>query len=284
MKNNIETIISNISIIMVLYNRKPDESEAFISLHESAKNLNTIFHIILVDNSPLPLFTKSELREFKHFTIEYLHNSDNPGVSKAYNQGVRIAKENKKQWVLLSDQDTTFPIDALTQYINAIIEDSTEKVFVPLLHFTQGIFSPVKYSMGRGWMLSTIRRGKHSFKKYSVVNSGILIFIETFVNAGGYKESVKLDFSDFVFIERVKKVHTTFTLLNLDCTQEASFDVNTTLESALIRFQYYCEGARNMEYSHFSDRLCKFFVLLRGIKLAIHYNSSQFIRHLLQSK
>ena len=42
--------------------------------------------------------------------------------------------------------------------------------------------------------------------------------VTSFIKAGGYKEDVSLDFSDFQFIERLKRVTKNFIVLNIECS------------------------------------------------------------------
>ena len=52
--------------------------------------------------------------------INYLHDPENSGVSRAYNVGALHAKKNQRQWILLLDQDTTLPDTFLERYGDAI--------------------------------------------------------------------------------------------------------------------------------------------------------------------
>ena len=62
----------------------------------------------------------------------------------------------------------------------------------------------------------------HKIKEYDIINSGMLIKVADFIKAGGYKEDVSLDFSDFQFIERLKRVTKNFIVLNIECIQDFS--------------------------------------------------------------
>ncbi len=74
----------------------------------------------------------------------------------------------------------------------------------------------------------------------------MLVKLEAFHEVGGYNEKVKLDFSDFQFIERFRKVYKTFYVIDIICEQDFSDD-EISLPTQAKRFRYYCEGARNIE-------------------------------------
>jgi GT2 family glycosyltransferase len=74
----------------------------------------------------------------------------NPGVSRAYLEGARVAAERGKRWLLLLDQDTCFPSEAITVYADALRRYPTEVLFAPVLRAGARIVSPCAYRFPRG--------------------------------------------------------------------------------------------------------------------------------------
>ena len=279
-------IIDNLIGIVVLYNNKIEESITLTSINESLLKNSNFLDMIVYDNS-----ARSEIKDGSIFSegqliIHYFHDPTNPGVSKAYNFAAQYAVKLKKRWIMQLDQDTTFPIDAISTYVTALTNYPVIKLFVPLLKLSDGrIVSPSRYCCKRGFALRNITVGLHSLKKISPLNSGMLIDLDTFTLSGGYNEKVKLDFSDFQFIERFKRNFNQFCLINAVALQEFSNEETNAIKLN-ERFVFYCDGAKNSECNSLGDRLkYGLVVLLRATSLVyrtkdiIFYKT--FIHHYL---
>src|SRR5690606_3747179 len=215
------------------------------------KNIANALSFYIYDNSAKPQVISLESEN----DIYYEHDCNNSGISRAYNQGAKYAKENNKKWILVLDQDTVLPIDWYIAYYQAVRDNYQLKLFAPILLIRNNvIFSPCKYKMKRGFHLDEITSGRHSLYKVSPVNSGMLISVKEFFAVGGYNEKVKLDFSDFQFIERFRKKNEFFYVVNLICNQDFSND-NPSVESQVFRFIYYVEGAYYFEKDGLKDKL-----------------------------
>jgi GT2 family glycosyltransferase len=273
------SLVGDIAVIMVIYNRRLHECQTYNSLAYSAQNTREKITLIVIDNSPTKMYDEGD---HNCFSIHYIHNIDNPGVSKAYNQGAELASSMAKKWLLLTDQDTIFPANSMDTYIKGIINDYKQQIFVPRLYYSKGLLSPVKYLFKRGWPLNNIEQGVHSFRYLSVINSGMLVNLELFLKVNGYNEKVRLDFSDYVFIDRVKQYHRTFTILNIDCVQEVSFEVNSSKDLSLLRFKYFCEGARNATDKWYDYPMLLLNVILRGVKLTLQHRSISFVNYIFR--
>jgi GT2 family glycosyltransferase len=269
----------SISIIIVIYNTALEESESFESVQRMANNSYNL-NLLVYDNSLEP----QEVGEYAGLEIMYVHDPSNSGVSKAYNFGVKHAQKRKNKWALLLDQDTTLPQTILTTYENAVQENSNVKLFVPILQLNDGrIFSPCTYKFKRGFYLNSIKGGLHSLQHFSPVNSGMLISVKAFLEVGGYNDQVKLDFSDFQFIQRFRKKYSDFYVLDVKCLQDFSDD-EISYSSQTNRYEYYCEGARNMEKNGWIDWMqYGIIVFLRALRLTIKYRRLSFLRTYLDT-
>ena len=96
--------------VIVLYKCKLENSKSYQSLLQN--NEETIF---VYDNSPISQEVHGE-------NIVYIHDSQNGGLSVAYNKAAQYARCNRFDWLLLLDQDTTFQKGAIEYYIKAINE------------------------------------------------------------------------------------------------------------------------------------------------------------------
>jgi GT2 family glycosyltransferase len=265
--------IDSLAVIIVVYNTNLEASQSFKAVKGMPRKGESL-ELIVYDNSKKP----QQPIEHPGLRITYFHDPDNPGVSKAYNVAAAHAMANRKEWILLLDQDTTMPATLLGSYTTAIGRHPEIKLFVPILKLQNGkIFSPCSYRFKRGFYLTSLVSGIHSLNKLAPVNSGMLIDLKAFHKVGGYNEKVKLDFSDFQFIERFRSVYSTFYVMDVVCEQDFSDD-DISFTSQAKRFRYYCEGAGNIEKDGAWDWIqYNTFVLLRAMRLTIRYGKGGFL-------
>ncbi|MHC4583720.1 MAG: glycosyltransferase [Planctomycetota bacterium] len=258
-----------------MYKTRPEDSETFISLGNSLKNSKLRMDIVVYDNSPTPMATALEGIN-DNWIIHYIHDKTNPGVSKAYNEGFRIAKRKEKKWMLLLDQDTSFPRNTITEYGKAIHKYMSICLLAPIVISKNRIISPCRYFLNRGYSLRRIEPGIYNCERKSLINSGMLISVDAFEKTGGYNENIRLDFADHSFIGKYKAIYNRFAVIDLRCFQDFSSDRQLTISSALIRFAFYCEGARNKAVNKLDYLVLMLVVLFRSGKLSLKYMSLKF--------
>lgn len=260
-------------IIIVIYKRALEACESFqavLGMCEEDAEIN----LFVYDNSS----TSQQIKHYEGLRITYFHDPKNSGVSKAYNVGVDHAGKNQKEWVLLLDQDTRLPNSILEAYGQAITGNPDINLFAPVLKLKNGkIFSPSRYRFKRGFYVDKMAAGPQSLFNFAPVNSGIMVKVTAFLEVGGYNEKVKLDFSDFQFIERFRKLHPNFYVMDVECTQDFSDD-DGSFESQSVRFKHFCEGARNMEGQRIWDWVqYNAVVFIRAIRLTFRFGKFGFI-------
>lgn len=272
--------LNDLLIVIVKYNISLEESESFCSLNKIVEHKEKKLTLFVYDNSK----DKEEIKTYKNLDITYIHNAKNPGVSMSYNEGAAYAKKLKKKWILLLDQDTTLPSLILEKYNEAIIKNPNIKLFVPILKLINNkIFSPAKYRFKRGFYLDSVTEGIYSLYNLAPVNSGIMVKVSAFLQVGGYNEKVKLDFSDFQFIERFRKTFDKFYVINSVCEQDFSDNI-LLYDTQVKRFKHFCEGALNIEKNNFWDWLqYNTIVFIRAFKLTYKYSKITFIKLYLKT-
>ncbi len=266
-------------VILVVYRCVPEKSTTWSSLVQEAARLKAIIHLYVHDNSPEP----------QHFPLspfikmEYKHNPDNPGVSKAYNEGCAVARGKAKRWLLLLDQDTSFPPGWLDSYFYTTIDEPPYTIRVPILLSGATIVSPFRYWLTKGVPSRRVEPGVYSLSRYFALNSGLLIDREVFESAGGYDESIPLYFSDFAFMNKLKKNNGRLNVLDIRCRHGLSALEKQNVVSDIVRFKQYCLGSKQLtSYTHQS--FLHFCVGGgRAIRLGIRHRSMTFIAILIQS-
>jgi len=227
--------------VVVLYNRSYKESIAIETLNQSFEQYsrNQKLTVFVYDNSSAP----QKVLGFGNLEFLYFSDKDNGGVSPAYNHGAKWAGKIGKEWLLLLDQDTQLPEDFFTA-ANVHIKREEFKLYAPILKSNNLIISPCNYYFKKGFPRKEIKTGKLKIKNVNFLNSGLIINVEAFNKINGFNEKIPLYFSDFEFIDRLKKRYPYCFILpvtlhhNLRDLDEKSF------ESASKTFPFYCDGAR----------------------------------------
>ena len=232
--------IDKIACAVVIYGTRLTECEVYETFIR--RNLQSLDCLLVFDNSPASLFENVCVPDG---VFKYYWNPSNPGVSANYNKAAALAKEIGCRWLLLLDQDTSFPVNALETYRHGVAWRPHSHLFAPLHMIADGrclspanVFCPLR---------KNVRPGTYSLKRFDVINSGLLVCVDDFIRVGGYKEDVGLDFSDFQFLERLRRVVSDVVVLDIECVQNFSND-SRDKEKLLERYEKFCRGVANFEF------------------------------------
>lgn len=259
--------------VIVIYNCVITQSIAFQSLLNTDASLHAK-DIFVYDNS----VSAQEIPSINGI-IHYYHNPFNAGVSAAYNKGFSKAKQLNKKWLLLLDQDTKLPTDALKKYIQNISIYSDKSIFVPTLMDGDQRVSPFKLRWGRGIKITSRQPGVHSFRHLCVINSGLLISSKLFESAGGYDERFPLDFSDLVFVERLSLLTSEFVLVDTLFLHSLSSqqDKHVPTSVLLSRFKKYCLAAKLAQKVSTKKVILSYIIFPRAFKLSLMKKDFRFL-------
>jgi len=123
----------DLSIIIVTWNSEEEIAECLRSVSDRiSKNGDFVFEIIIVDNNSSDN-TYRVLEKFKSYfneNILLIRNSNNPGFTKACNQGIELAKG---QNILFLNPDTEIIDDALYKLNNYLNRDEKIGAVAPQL-------------------------------------------------------------------------------------------------------------------------------------------------------
>lgn len=244
----------NILLVLVIYGCTVEQSTTYKTL--IATNAEAVRNMFIYDNSPIEQTTSLNV-------AKYVCDTSNGGLSKAYNEAYKFAISNGYQWLLLLDQDTHFPKNALECYKKAAI-DNMAQMIVPRHKVAGDLYmSPTPYRWKSSDLKAQTPTGLVNFSTCSPINSGIMVTVESFMKAGGYDEKVWLDFSDVCFIEKYKRHYTSFYVMpEVTCLQEFS-GLDTDPKKVYKRFCIYLECARNYSKTHLADKLAMLITTLR---------------------
>jgi GT2 family glycosyltransferase len=245
-----------ILICIVLYNQKIEESNAFRNLSMQDTKADCFFY--LFDNSPC----KSTV--FPAMTnVYYTHNPNNPGLSVAFNHAAKYALENGFEWLLLSDQDTNFSMDFIQKMQMATIEYPSVSLFAPIVKLSNNtLFSPCKFRNMVSKPLQTVSHGINSLRNTMPINSGLLIKTSLFFEAGGYDENLRVDFCDYAFLNKVKKIEDKYVVVDSIAVQSFSNE-EVDKEKLLSRFRIYISDVTNYPCNTYRDRIGLFYSVFK---------------------
>ena len=268
---------ASVFAVLVLYRQTLAESMTFQSLSPSVRGLPAPLPLLVYDNSPTPVGRPGNV-SYHGWDIHYVHDSTNPGISRAYQEGARMAAERSKPWLLLLDQDTRFPPDWLTRYLTQVQRHPDVKLFAPILRSEGRILSPCIYRFKRGISLDRVEPGPQSLTGLSLLNSGMWIAVEDYLAVGGHEVRIPLDFADHEFIERFKRRHDRFVVVNAECIHNFFQVTEQSTASHLNRFRSYCHGARYASKGSIDRMLTACVIGARACLLSYRHGSLGFLR------
>ena len=244
-----------ILIVIVLYNENLYNTNTYKTLIKG-----TECNLYIYDNSPKAQHAATEFCD----NWRYISDTSNSGLSYAYNRAAEYALENGYEWMLLTDQDTTFAPNIIDKYRKAINKYPDIKLFAPLVSVNDNnqFLSPSRANPLRASISNNIPTGKQSLFDYAPINSGMMINVNSFITIGGYNEMVKLDFADYQFISRFRQQYNTFYVINAICLQEFSNKVQEP-QQKLHRFIKFCESLKYYQSITKLEALKIFLVVLR---------------------
>ncbi|WP_413307064.1 glycosyltransferase [Bacillus sp. 1P10SD] len=269
----------NITIVVVFYKQKPEESKTFLSLKStlfSKQECKNNIELIFYDNSPV----KQDINpiHYEGIHISYIHDQRNLGIAAAYNHAWTVAKENGSEWLLLLDHDT----DLTDKYVNEILNlpqlSKDIVAIVPKIISEDKMISPV-YSHSLRPLQEELPVSGLQEKPVMAINSGALIKVD-FLNAlNGFNQDFPLDYLDhWLFFEiyaRGKKVWL------LDVILEHELSVMDYSRVSLNRYQSILNSEMNFYqkykkdlYPSYRKQLVKRFVkqvlTVKNKKIAMH--------------
>ncbi len=270
----IQDFLETVLFVIVVYRQPVPKSAAWTSLESEIANLRCKTNLLIYDNSPEPQVAPDST--LVH--IYYHHNPSNAGVSAAYNFANRLSLHEGNRWLLLLDQDTQLSRGSLLQYHKAFNDHPDSVIFAPILRDKKGIVSPFTFRLGGGVRVKSARSGVISLKKYKAINSGLLINSDAFQRAGGYEDSLRLDFSDLAFLRKFQTVDEKLMIVNTVLQHNFSGSVRQEYQKTLDRFKIYCEAAELMGGITGHKILFWFRSFLRALHLTCSYGHVSFLR------
>lgn len=261
-------------IAIVVYNKSINDLSVFKS---NLLHCNDKLDLFIYDNSKC----SQDIPHYENVNIYYEHDISNSGVSRAYNQAYKKAKDLNKKLLLVLDQDSEFEISYINKYMAAYELHENNYLYAPVVTSTDGskVYSPASINnfVGKAQDYNSFSYKEiYSLCGKSVINSGLMIPVDLFEKIGGYNESLKLDFSDIYFIEKYKKLNENIILVDLYLKHSISGDEGKDFNREYNRFKYYCSSAK--EIGRALDTVVFWSPFRRLLRLIIKYKKIEFIK------
>lgn len=219
------TTAARLFVVLVLYKRAPEQSEAFVSLRDVLEALPTMraqVTSLLYDNSPEP-----HAVPVVNFACSYIWNGANPGLAHAYNAALERAVAEGSNWLLLLDHDTALDrtyLEEVLATIESFEADRTITALVPKLLQASSILSPHR-------LVPRLRKQSEPIVKsfagiagerLQVFNSGAVLRVADLVAIGGFDESFPFEYLDHVVFRQLQDRGGKLLVLNATLAHELS--------------------------------------------------------------
>ncbi|MDR2236523.1 MAG: hypothetical protein LBE92_10385 [Chryseobacterium sp.] len=272
---------NEITFGIVLYKEELSHSVTFRSLLNSitaaGNTINSKVIILVFDNTPREQNKKNNetIAVNEWVEVHYYTINENKGLPFAYNLFGEKARELKKEWLVLLDQDTELPLDFFSLYrtVNPEI-----KIHCPLVFSNGSLMSPAYYKNFRSSPMQVPQTESIDLKNVSCINSGLMINVEFFQKIRGYNPDLFLDFCDHDFMYKAKKNDITrLGIIPCRLTQDFS-SVSHTKEQALARYELFVKDLKTFYKD--KDKIKIFFLvdLSRIISLTLKFKTLKIMK------
>lgn len=203
--------------VAVLYKCSFEKSNTIVSLNKSLEKINLRMALLVYDNGPEKQSNKESF-EYGNLDIVYKHDPENPGISKAYNEGVEFATGRRADWILLLDQDTIYSSNFFESYIEATAKGIAHDILciIPkvLSDKDNTLLSPSKFC--RGGITRPIKRIIPGIieKPITSINAGTFISTQFVKSIGGFNNAFPLDMLDHWYFREIKNKNKKVLLLD----------------------------------------------------------------------
>ncbi len=106
----------------------------------------------------------------------------------------------------------------------------------------------------------------------------MLINCDAFEKAGGYEDSLRLDFSDIAFLRKFQNVDKKLMIVNTELQHNLSGANQIGYKKTLERFEFYCEATQSMGGITGHKIIFWFRSFLRALHFTCFYGHVSFLK------
>jgi GT2 family glycosyltransferase len=267
--------------VLVIYKKKLEESQTFISLVGSCREISkskSVLFLLIYDNSP----QRQDLFPDVPFNYEYVHDPQNNGLSAAYNYALGKAASMDYPWLLLLDHDSNLPCDYIASIERAVGRHSSNESivsFVPKVVCNGAVVSPSRVILGVQFLPVNIGHTGISDFHMTAINSGALVKVPFLEQIKGFSDLFKLDFLDHWLFNEIylnnKRVYVFNSIIqhdlsvnNINADMSTSRYINILASEKLFYFKYKTAGQKILYLIKLFIRFIKFILISENKKFA----------------
>ena len=228
------------TMVVVLYNQLYFDSLTLKGIKEylTLKPHSVTVNLLIYDNS----FNKQKISEeffplTENITLLYIHDETNPGLVKPYNIAIKMALDNKSDWLITFDQDTHIDIKYFSELEKIVVTDLNENIvaIVPTVICNNTIVSPIKFEQ----RTFTPYRGKCEkiLSNYNCINSASVYRVCFLQAIKGYNTNFKLNFVDAWIFDTI--AYEKKRILLMDCVIEHDY---SSIVNPQFNYKKYKQG------------------------------------------
>lgn len=268
----------NITIVVVLYNLKVEDSKTIQSLRKlfNKSEEKGKFQLYLYDNSVNAQEFDSNL--FGDLNTYYIHDNRNLGIATAYNYAYEKAKENGSDWLLLLDHDTELTKEYLLEIDTIDAIDQKVVAVVPQIVSENTIISPVSGDSLRPLSSQRPQAGLQT-APVMAINSGAFLRISFLEEINGFNKEFPLDYLDhWLFYEIFQRGYNVWVMESclghdLSVMNYANVSINryrSILDSEIRFYKHYKKELLPSYRIQLVKRLAKQLLLVKNKKIAAY--------------
>ena len=267
----------DVYIVIVFYKRNLHNSQTISSLLE----IEAIrFQLLIYDNSPIAQYVE-EYFTFKNLNCRYVSDTNNPGLSTAYNYALKHANLENKDWILLLDQDTYLSPDYFKELFKLTIDDSRIVSVIPRVNdvYNNMPISPSTMKMGVFCRPTKIQSGL-VLRKITGINSATVLRVDFLNKLGGFSLVFVLDYLDHWYFREIYKSKKYVFLMETVVLQDLSVSPSNSVDMSKER--YISIFLAQMNYVKLQGALklflFKLFLLFRGLFIDKRLSVNELVR------
>ncbi|NPD90770.1 glycosyltransferase [Xylanibacter muris] len=218
--------IPSFFILIVIYNKNPEESSTIVSLANTDDRFKTNMRCLVCDNS------KNELDDTQKRKLDYMlkgleyqyayNDGRNKPLSEIYNETIK--KLRSEEYLIILDDDSVFDSELFGKCSLAISENKDIDLFLPVIYNNDTVVSPAVLRRFKGHYIKNIKTGRIKCKDITAINSGMIIKAEYLKERfEGYDERIKFYFTDNDFMSKYDSTHNELFVLDYRMNHTLNF-------------------------------------------------------------
>jgi len=186
---------TKIDIIIVIYNPNEDLlSKCILSIFD------TVRHIYIIDNSDINISLNIDYEY-----IKYIKLKENMGISYAFNIGIKESIKNKSDYILLTDQDTVYPIKYIDNMLKTFDNEENICAVTTLFKDTNSAKKNEGFYKKSFLFAKRFFPIEGSFNVFHTISSGKILNTKYINDIGLMDEDLFIDWVDYEWCWRARK-------------------------------------------------------------------------------